>query len=383
VARAAATAIVLTGCQILGGIGDIEQGAADAIAPFEASGRHDASADATFGSRDSGHGYHYDGGEFHFDSHFRDDHGFTGGMDTSTPPVETGLGDSGADSPMTSGGTPNPCFIGATCVLSGTTVDASATCADGGFVTCGGLDQACCPAGVANPGASAFCQPEDSTHNTLTCAGGQCVECGLINGPCCPASGPSGVNGVCADDEDNPTSCLQGMCQPCGEIGQPCCTNDADAEGPNGCTDEGDPATCGTEGECATCACSDEECCTSAGACVESGQACGGGGTCDDSECESDGPPCGLLSEACCGGTVCLDGSLCLGGMCSACGAADEPCCADAAGGGSCGGGLICRTNMCIACGQPTEPCCIGDTCTSGLCDVSTGYCNTSTMCGG
>jgi hypothetical protein len=54
------------------------------------------------------------------------------------------------------------------------------------------------------------------------------------------------------------------------------------------------------------------------------------------------------------------------------CGGAGQPCCANQ----QCGmNTLVCNNNACVQCGTPGNRCCAGNTCTQGMCNMQTHFC--------
>lgn len=153
--------------------------------------------------------------------------------------------------------------------------------------------------------------------------------CGHLGQACCQGDEP------CLSPTSS--SCQGGVCQPCGKENQPCCNL---VSGANACSTPGtscDPYT----GKCDRCGLPGQSCCggngcLNGGCCVYNtcrasspSSSCYQSRICDEGSCQnSHGMRCGGLDESCCFGIFCTaSDTLCVVGVCLACGAAGQPCC--------------------------------------------------------
>jgi hypothetical protein len=208
------------------------------------------------------------------------------------------------------------------------------------------------------------CQTNPQCETGAICIGDTCVSCGGLDEFCCP-------NGVCESD----LTCLaqfaenvEGrgggaavaplLCVPCGEAGEPCCGSE----------------TCDSGFVCEPCL-------------FETVPGEGAGAGNGVIPCPLGSPdvclPCGGLAQRCCEGETCNEGFDCrvlgletagegsgagrVSTTCVPCGALDQPCCDQQ----TClGDNLICGAELCEECGDIGEQCCPNDTCpgSGGLC---------------
>ncbi|MEK6675879.1 MAG: hypothetical protein AABZ47_09530, partial [Planctomycetota bacterium] len=237
-------------------------------------------------------------------------------------------------------------------------------CDDGSNCTANDLCNGGVCAGVsANEGAA--CNDADLCSLTDVCVGGICqgtpLDCSALNnacniGVCNPASGtcqPSSVNegGACDD-------------------GVPCTVNDTCAAG--SCF--GSTADCSfltTTCSIGTCNPTTGVCETTAaneGASCDDGSVCTTVDTCQSGLCTGPGPDCSFFNSVCTVG-VCNA----ISGLCEA-GPTNE--------GGDCDDGLICTiSDQCVngLCnGAPVDCSGVGNICALGICNPSTGLCETT-----
>jgi len=213
-------------------------------------------------------------------------------------------------------------------------------CSNGGFVACGGSDQACCQTNTC--GAAGCCVNNRCRMSGAVCSA-QVAQVTCMMGSC--SSGPGGFS--------------------CGAMGQACCQTSV-IGGSSFCTATGLVCSGGGIGgnaQCVACGGPGQPCCA--------GNQCTGGGCCDQR---------GNLPAQCVGaGTMCSGNQgMCSGGGCNGgtCGKAGQPCCES---GVSCtdlytqcvtqGGPATCRS-----CGGSGQPCCV-----SG----NTASCAAPFVCGG
>ena len=90
------------------------------------------------------------------------------------------------------------------------------------------------------------------------------------------------------------------------------------------------------------------------------GTTCSPGAICDQQmQCSA----CGAANQACCAGYCSAAGTICAAGKCAACGGTGQPCCA----GSACSvTSDMCMNGACGTCGGNGLPCCGGTTCAAG-----------------
>ena len=101
------------------------------------------------------------------------------------------------------------------------------------------------------------------------------------------------------------------------------------------------------------------KCCSTTPICSYNEQCCADPNDSSRNYCDNN-CDCGANEEFCCAGNQCRGNTVCVAGLCAACGGQGEPCCS---GGAGCSAGSVCQNDKCAECGINGGPCCPGSNC--------------------